>query len=358
MSTVYPILDQDRTIFRGSDMGFTFQPNLADHPQILTVFLNKNEIPVIHTVFLPPNIQHLSLVKNYLRSDGLPVEWPRTLKSINLDHNSIYDTDIVEVWPSALEDLSFDDNPLRECPKGLPETLKSLSMNGCELQILQNLPNSIKKLDCAYNKIKMIQSLPAQLECLFLSNNLLSSKFLSKCKMPLHLKLLNLDYNNIKFLPKNLPDSLEHISARGNQLIDLPGEWPQNLQMLVLNDNRIQNFQPKWKHGQKLIQLHIRNNCVTENLICLQETNKVAHVYQAFNWNQDIHHIHAYRIQKCFHVYQLKKGIRTFARLQKIQNQLMEIAYLPELITRFNQVDSLDHFRIDLKQAASLLNIV
>jgi Leucine-rich repeat (LRR) protein len=345
MSVVFPIQDHDKTVFRGSDLSFTFQPNLSEQTQLITVYLNKNEISAIHTVLLPPNIQHLSLVKNYLRADGLPTHWPRTLKTINLDHNSIYDTDIVEEWPPGLEDLSFDDNPLRTCPKDLPNTIKLLSMNGCELKTISDLPNSIKKLDCAYNKIKTITNLPEHLEHLALSHNLLSSQSLIKCILPQHLKVLYLDYNNLTFLPKKLPDSLEFISAQGNKLIHLPDEWPRNLQMLILSNNRIREFSPKWKHGQKLVQLHIRDNCITENLVALQEINKVGQVFHAHNWNQDIHHIHAYRIQKCFHVYQLKKGIRTFARLNLVQNQLIQTAYLPELIVKVNHIESLKLFQ-------------
>ena len=355
MSVVVPIYEHNKTVFRGSDLGFTFQPNLLDQTQLITVYLNKNEIPAIHSVLLPPNIQHLSLVKNYLRADGLPEIWPRTLKTINLDHNSIYDTDNVEGWPPALEELSLDDNPLRECPKGLPNTLKMLTMNGCQLKSINHLPNSIKKLDCAYNKIKNIERLSEALEHLVLSHNLLTSKIFGRCAIPQNLKVLYIDSNQLTSLPRKLPDSLEFISAQNNFLVSLPDEWPQNLQMLILNNNRIREFHPRWKHGQKLVQLHIRENCVTENLVSLQETNKVGLVFHAFNWNQDIHHIQAYRIQKCFHLYQLKKGIRTFARLNKIQNQLIQIAYLPELVIRFNDVESLRFFS---DHEAPLLDII
>jgi Leucine-rich repeat (LRR) protein len=358
MSVVFPIHNQDKTVFRGTGLGFNFQPNLSEHTQIKTVYLNQNEIPAIYPNLLPPNIQHLSLLKNYLRADGLPTTWPRTLKTINLDHNSIYDTDIVEAWPPELEELSFDDNPLTNCPKNLPETLKILSMNGCSIKNILGLPNSLKKLDCAYNKIRNIQSLPTNLECLILSHNYLCSKYISKCRLPINLKSLYLDFNNLTFLPNNLPETLEYISAQGNKITDLPAEWPKNLQMLVLNNNKIKEFQPKWKHGQKLIQLHVRDNYLTRNLIELQEANKVSNVFQANNWNQDIHHIYAYKIQKCFHIYQLKKGLRSFARLGKVKNQLMETAYLPELVIRFNYVESLKWYEKSKLESKPLLDIV
>jgi len=67
-------------------------------------------------------------------------------------------------------------------------------------------------------------------------------------------------------------------------------------------------------------------------------------LFQANNWNQDYHHIQAWRIQKAFYVFKLKTGIRVWARYHRILNELTEVSYLPNLVIKYHYIESLKKY--------------
>ena len=156
---------------------------------------------------------------------------------------------------------------------------------------------------------------------------------------------MNLEYNTLTTLPKNLPDTLEQLVLNNNAITELPKTLPTCLQMLVLNNNRIRNFKPTWRPGQRTLQLHIRNNVLTVNLSPLVAEGRLSVVYQIMNWNQDIHTNSTHIIQRSYKRYKMRKQIRYWARVHKVREELIATAMLPELVMRFNHVESLHLFR-------------
>jgi Leucine-rich repeat (LRR) protein len=333
------------TVYNGSHMELSSIPNLRNRQDIIRCFFNMNTIEVIHEQFLPPNVQEVGFYGNRIHKLGLPDRWPLTLKIISLERNDITNTNEVREWPPNLDSLSLDDNPLYLNPKWLPDTLDLLSVCYTKLKSLSYLPRGLKKLRAYYSSIQTLGPLPQSLEYLNLGYNQLKSGPMFRYTLPPTLKFLNLDYNKLTFLPENLPNSIETLSVVGNNLTTLPKHLPAQLRVLIANKNRIQEFNPIWKPNQRLLQVHIRDNCVTENLIILRETDRVDDVFQANNWNQDIHHIHAYRIQKALRVYRLKKAVRVWARYKRIVDELVEVAYSPELVTKYHDIESIRKYR-------------
>jgi Leucine-rich repeat (LRR) protein len=344
MSVVEPLPDQLDTIYNGMNLRLSWQPDLSQQRHLRTVYLQDNRLRSIHIGLFPPGIEHLNLSTNLLGSNELAIDFPRTLKTLNLDENSVQTLQTLGEWPPRLEELSMNDNPLKVCPRGLPLSLDTLAISGCNLIKVDCLPYSLKKLDVSCNRIRQIDLLPRQLVSVHLGNNMLRSDALFRTRMPPTLRYLNLENNQLTELPENLPDTLEYLSVKRNNLLTLPKILPKQLSMLIVTENRIREFQVQWKEGQRLLQLHIADNCLCENVITLQEENKVQTVYQANNWNQEIHHIYAWKIQKTFHLYWFQKAIRCWARLGRIKNELIDTAYLPELVTRYNDIPTYKKF--------------
>lgn len=328
-------------VYNGYNLQLGSIPNLSGRQEIDRCFFNNNDIHVIHEQFLPPNVREVSFYGNCIHKYGLPDRWPETLRIISLERNDISNTNETIVWPAELEVLSLDDNPLHEQPKNLPENLDLLSMSYTKLKTLSNLPKGLKKLRAYYSQLLTIGPLPSSLEYLNLGYNQLKTSSIFRYPLPKTLAFLNLDYNNLTQIPENLPDSIHTLSVVGNKLTALPKHLPAKLRLLIANKNRIQEFKPVWKPNQRLFQLHVRDNCLTENLIILRENDQVDDVFQANNWNQDIHHIHAYRIQNAMRVYRLKTAMRVWARYRRIVDELVKIAYSPELVTKYHDIESL-----------------
>lgn len=338
-------VEANPNVYNGYNLQLGSIPNLSGRHELERCFFNTNDIHVIHEQYLPPNVKEVCFYGNCLHKLGLPDQWPQTLRIISLERNTITNTNETVVWPSQLEVLSLDDNPLHEQPKNLPENLNLLSMSYTRLKTLSNLPKGLKKLRAYYSQLLTVGPLPPTLEYLNLGYNQLKTSSIFRYPLPKTLTFLNLDYNNLTQIPENLPDSIQTLSVVGNKLIALPKHLPANLRILIANKNRIREFTPVWKPNQRLFQLHIRENCITENLIILRENDQVDDVFQANNWNQDIHHIHAYRIQKAMRVYNLKRAMRVWARYNRIVDELVKVAYSPELVTKYHDIESLRKYK-------------
>jgi Leucine-rich repeat (LRR) protein len=344
MSVVEPLPEQLDTIYNGMNLNLSWQPDLSQQRQLKTIYLQDNRLQSIHIGLFPPEVEHLNLSTNRLGYNEVRLEFPPTLKTLNLDDNPIQTADVLGQWPSNLEELSLNETQLKSSPRGLPQSLHTFSISGCNLITLDRLPYSLKKLDASCNQIRQLDLLPRNLVSLHLGINSLRSDALFRARMPPNLRYLNLDHNQLTELPDNLPDTIEYLSVKRNYLRKVPTSYPKQLRMLILTENRILEFSPQWKEGQRLLQLHIGDNCICENLINYQEENRVQTVYQANNWNQEIHHIYAWKIQKAFHMYWFKKAIRCWARVGHIKAELMEIAYLPELVVKYNDIPTYRKF--------------
>jgi Leucine-rich repeat (LRR) protein len=341
--TEHPIPIQDPFIYNGTQLALKDIPNLSGHPEIHTCYLNTNDIQTILTTRLPPNLQELSLCNNSIKAQGLPPIWLPTLKIILLDRNQIQATSQVVEWPPSLEVLSMDDNPLQHVPHSLPTTLDLLSVSYCKLKSLptSELPPTLKRIRAYYNAIETLGQLPQELTYLHLGHNLLQSSALLKTILPPTLKFLNLDYNQLTSLPEIFPETLETLSVIGNRLEALPTNLPKSLKMLIANENCIRVFKPSWKPGQRLFQIHLRDNQLTENLLGLKEQGLTEDIFQAKNWNLEVHHIHARTIQRLFVKYKFRKAIRAWSRLGRMEKELLELSYAPEIVVKCHDIDSI-----------------
>ena len=319
------------------------QPDLSSFPAIRTVDLGSNHLRILHLDLLPPQLEHLSYRNNGLLSDGLPFQFPNTLKSLNLEINCIYDTEQVFNWSPVLEELSLDDNRLRHVPQNLPESLKVLCISYNKLTDLTHCPQGVKKLRAYYNAIRVLGVLPPELEYLNLGYNQLTTRSF-RFPLPSTLTYLNVYNNKLTELPK-LPDSLEILNASSNQLVSLPTRLPKRLKMLVVNDNRIRTVKFQRQPGQEQIVLYCRNNCITHSLRPLEQAQVVKCMLVDGNWNEGFHVAAALAIQRAYRWYKVRRGMRCWARVKRFAHEYMEIAYHPDHFGRWTQIETWDQWK-------------
>jgi len=335
MSVVQLIPDTTDTTYYGRRTELIDQPDLSMHTTIRTVYLQQNDIQSIFTELFPPELQHLNLASNRF-TIGLPAVWQDSIETLNLDHNSIPHTEFINHWPSNLRELSMDDTSIKITPDNLPITLETLSVSGCNLHTLGHLPSYLRKLKANYNFIKKLEKLPRTLFHIQLSQNQLRSSVIFKHSLPPNLRVLQLDCNTLTWIPSSWPDTLETLDLSNNQLREFRSKLPASLKMLLLNNNRITEFQPGWPSTRlQQCSLYIRNNCITENLFEYVQQGKILSLYQADNWNKITHHVYAKMIQYTFAKYMLKRGLRTWARVNKLYQELFETAMHPCRIGQF-----------------------
>lgn len=340
--TEHPIPIQDLCVYNGTQLELKDMPNLSGHAEIHTCYFNTNDIYRIVEEYLPPNVREVSFYNNCLTDSGLPPRLSPTLKILLLDRNQIRTTHPIAEWPPGLQILSLDDNPLTLLPQRLPNTLELLSVSYCRLTSFSpSLPSTLKRIRAYYNTIHTIGKLPQDLLYLHLGHNQLRSSALFRQCLPQTLQFLNLDYNTLTSLPETLPETLQTLSVVGNRLESLPKNLPKALRMLIANQNCIKTFTPSWKPGQRLFQIHLRDNQLTENLLGLKEQGFTEDIFQAKNWNLEVHHIHARTIQHVFTNYKFRKAMRAWIRLGRIKNELIEVSYAPEIVVKCHDIDSI-----------------
>lgn len=338
-----PIVGTAGSMFLGSYLWLTTQPDLSQKPQYHTVYLTKNNIRVLYDELLPPNIRHLCCKCNLLGSDGLPPRFPDTLETLNLEYNTISDCDNVQHWSDALHELSLDDNPITSIPSTLPRRLNFLSIQYCKVKLLDHLPPGLKRLRAAYNQISKIKERwPQEMIYINLGHNSLSSNAAFRFPLPTTLVYLNLHSNDLTFLPQQLPDSLEYLIVSANKLTTLPSKLPDNLKLLVANSNKLLHFTPIKKPLR--YSAYLRDNCLTEQLDSLVHRGFLDDIHTADNWNEPWHHSFARTIQRKFRAFRTMKRVRQYAAQNRIREELIMTAMHPLLIGRFDEIDTLKHF--------------
>ena len=96
------------------------------------------------------------------------------------------------------------------------------------------LPKNLKILDCSYNRfLKLPNRLPNELKELYCND----CNIINLPELPNKLITLECSYNSISKLPK-LPDSLQELLCNHNKLIEFPN-IPKSLSVLHISDNKI-----------------------------------------------------------------------------------------------------------------------
>jgi Leucine-rich repeat (LRR) protein len=284
---------------------------------------------------LPTTLKRLDMSQNSLINDGIFFPFPH-LEKLNLSHNrmNIYEGDDFLICFPSLKYLDLSDNFLRGVSFLRNTQVEELDVSINRLQTISGLPLTLKKLIADTNDLTMIQSkLPPLLEIMDLSHNQLRYAGLplnwSSCLRELHV-----DKNKIERFPRKLPDSLEILTMNENQLTELPSKLPESLRIFLVRSNKLR-FLPDYRYHKRFNIFDVTDNCLTE---IPQEFRAVVFQTQR-NWDEPIHHRSHQKIKQCWKRYLLRLRLRHFKRVWDVKEELFIISMMPE---RWEQVDVID----------------
>ncbi|XP_072847624.2 podocan-like protein 1 isoform X1 [Pogona vitticeps] len=181
---------------------------------------------------LPRRVRSLMLLHNQIAQIGLH-DFAATyaLVELNLSYNRLYSAHIHRLAfrkLKRLEILDLSGNQLTLVPAGLPSSLQVLNLqknqlNSLSPELLVNL-TVLKELHLAHNRLRISSISPGTWQ-------------------ELHgLKLLDLSYNELSYVPPDLPESLENLYLQHNRIVVIMAEaflTTPNIQVITLRANRL-----------------------------------------------------------------------------------------------------------------------
>ncbi|KAL8164527.1 UNVERIFIED_CONTAM: hypothetical protein K2H54_052973, partial [Gekko kuhli] len=181
---------------------------------------------------LPRRVRSLMLLHNRIAHIG-PDDFAATyaLAELNLSYNRLYSARIHRLAfrkLRRLETIDLSGNQLTLLPAGLPSSLQVLNLqknqiNSLSPELLANLTR-LKELHLAHNRLRIGGISPGTWQELQ------------------GLKLLDLSYNELSYVPPDLPESLEHLYLQHNRITVLTAEaflTTPNLRVVALRSNRL-----------------------------------------------------------------------------------------------------------------------
>ncbi|KAL7988310.1 hypothetical protein Chor_007229 [Crotalus horridus] len=196
-----------------------------------TLHLYNNQLDGIPSG-LPRRVRSLMLLHNQIARIGLN-DFVATyaLTELNLSYNRLYSAHIHRLAfrkLRLLETLDISGNRLTLLPAGLPNSLQVLNLQKNQLNALspERLVNltMLKELHLAHNRLKISSISPGTWH-------------------ELHgLKLLDLSFNELSYVPPDLPESLEYLYLQHNRIILIMAETfltTPNIQVISLRSNRL-----------------------------------------------------------------------------------------------------------------------
>ncbi|KAK9407696.1 podocan-like 1 [Crotalus adamanteus] len=181
---------------------------------------------------LPRRVRSLMLLHNQIARIGLN-DFAATyaLTELNLSYNRLYSAHIHRLAfrkLRLLETLDISGNRLTLLPAGLPNSLQVLNLQKNQLNALspERLVNltMLKELHLAHNRLKISSISPGTWH-------------------ELHgLKLLDLSFNELSYVPPDLPESLEYLYLQHNRIILIMAETfltTPNIRVISLRSNRL-----------------------------------------------------------------------------------------------------------------------
>ncbi|MFY7885793.1 MAG: hypothetical protein ACOVOV_13225, partial [Dolichospermum sp.] len=157
---------------------------------------------------------------------------PPNLKMLKCEGNFLTNLNNL---PASLEEIYADYNQIINI-SNLPSNLKTLSVRGNRIINITNLPSSLKTVDCSFNSLIALSNLPASLIDLNVSNNLITTLG----SLPINLKTLLCGYNMITSIP-TLPTNLISLYCNNNSLSSLP-ILPQFVKYVIASKNSVSTF--------------------------------------------------------------------------------------------------------------------
>lgn len=240
-------------------------------------------IPIYPTCFnaakqLDTNCAKQSVISElFLRDNGIVdvfgIHYFSNVKRLFFERNKISN---IRTLPASCETLILDMNPIVNISTDFTTftNLKTLSIAGDSISVLQNLPPNLTMLKCEGNFLTNLNNLPASLEEMYADNNQIinianlpsnlktlnvrSNRIVNIASLPSSLKTLDCSFNSITALP-NLPASLIDLNV-SNNLITTLGSLPTNLKRLLCGYNMITSIPTL---PTNLINLYCNNNSLS-----------------------------------------------------------------------------------------------
>lgn len=181
---------------------------------------------------LPRRARSLMLLHNQITHIGLnDFAATYTLVELNLSYNRLYSAHIHRLAfrkLRRLETLDISGNHLTMLPAGLPSSLQVLNLqknqlNSLSPELLVNL-TMLKEMHLAHNRLRISSISPGTWQELH------------------RLKLLDLSYNELSYIPPDLPESLEYLYLQHNRIAVLTAEaflTTPNIRVITLRSNRL-----------------------------------------------------------------------------------------------------------------------
>lgn len=281
---------------------------------------------------LPLSLTSLNVSHNRLIQDGFLLPFP-SLETLNASHNNIniYDEDEFVLCFPSLKTLNLSYNCLKNTSFSRGSCIEELNVSHNRMTTVTSLPMTLKSLVADTNQITVVQSkLPPSLESIYLGYNFLRYAGLS-LNWPTTLRELHLDHNEIERFPRKLPESLEVLSLCSNRIRELPVRLPASLRVALFSSNRIQHLP---SYTKRMAIFLIDDNCITNTL-----HGDIATVFSAEqNWNTPEYHKAQQTIKRCWKRYVLTLRLRHFKRTTFLRDELFMVSMMPE---RWQQIDSL-----------------
>ncbi|OQS04010.1 hypothetical protein THRCLA_03708 [Thraustotheca clavata] len=203
--------------------------------QTVKTFANVKDL-CLTGVKLPKGIEKFTLSGVNLKSVPTTLEWPDTLKHIDLSSNQLTTFPATVALPDGLQALILYGNKIQIFSDyfSWPSNLTELNLGSNELTTVIKFPLTLSKLDLSSNPLKSIdvnQQWPGDLQELY------------------NQSILELDSNGIDSIPNDfqVSSSLGILSLDGNKLSKLPDNcsWMAKLHSLTLRDNQLSKLPTK-----------------------------------------------------------------------------------------------------------------
>ena len=311
-----------------------------------------NFLEVISPEIRLTNLSHLDLSKNSLSIFPKEIGELPSLKTLTLSYNVIFELpDIFQDWQSSGLSLFLNDNRLLS---RFPPSMKHLSVDtlhapNCAISDLSNLPRTLTDLVLYKNRITEIpEDFPPSIEQVYMGENKISSfkanlknsrlntlslsdnlltEFPCEVVNAKYLTAVYLSRNKIKSIPCSLEDtSITTLLLSYNQLPNIPMNMiPSRIERLYIRGNGISELPTGIFFLPNITTLDIGKNLITS----LPETL----VYSKF----EAIYLDSNRLVTL----PAPKSVDTNLAYASLQLQYNLFEEVPEIVCRFNQIDSL-----------------
>ena len=210
--------------------------------------------------FLTLKLEELIYAQNnwsYVDIDYIDKKRALDLKILDLSNSTLTNEDLqgVEQFPN-ITTLIVGRNSI---------TKLEFINNYKKLQHLTIIGKEVFNYICSYQPLILLSQFKELREIILIDNNLSDLKFVKEANLQ-HLNKLILDDNQITDLqPLSQLTALEYLSVANNKIqsIDCLKKL-SNLKNLILRNNQIGNIKSYWRQFNKLIELDLKNNKITD----------------------------------------------------------------------------------------------